>query len=244
MQDAPPLTSGSTLTTPRTPQPLHYIFAIDVSCDTTQRRSQQAGNNPQDRELHPHPMLKEVCRTLKEVIYGTEEDGSEGEDQNDESAEQQDQTGENGAARRPRKASLPAGAKVAIVTFDKVVHFYNLKVRSGVDGRACDVLYLTRRLRVLVGWIGPRANARCWRSGRHVHAAQRRFLCRRCRVKVGYSGLDTGTRWPLVDDGTPLHWTSADQSSRTCSTRYPTSLLTTPPSSRPSADLSRHLCLP
>jgi hypothetical protein len=191
VQDAPPLTSGSTLTTPRTPQPLHYIFAIDVSCDTTQRRSQQVGNNPQDRELHPHPMLKEVCRTLKEVIYGTEEDGSAVADQDDETAEQQDQTGGNGAALHRRKAALPAGAKVAIVTFDKVVHFYNLKVRECHSQGLSDEQHLTRRIRLLLGWVGPRTDARCRRSGRHVHAAQRRLLCGRCRIEV--SGMRDGT---------------------------------------------------
>ena len=118
VQDMPPSTSTSNLTIPRTPQPLHYIFAIDVSCDVSQRRAPQ-GAQAQEPELRIHPMLREVCRNLKEIIYGTEEENLLGEDG-------QEQT--NGHAAQTRKGGLPQGAKVAIVTFDKVVHFYNLKV--------------------------------------------------------------------------------------------------------------------
>lgn len=124
VQDPPPASSTSNLTIPRQPQPLHYIFAIDVSCDVAQRRSVQ-GQNPQEPELRIHPMLREVCRNLKKVIYGTEEDSVAGEDS-------QEQT--NGQNPPARKGGLPAGARVAIVTFDKVVHFYNLKVSALCPG--------------------------------------------------------------------------------------------------------------
>lgn len=63
-------------------------------------------------------MLREVTRALKEIIYGNEE-----EEAGEEGGEQPQQ---------PRKrGGLPPGAKVAIVTFDKVVHFYNVK--AGLD---------------------------------------------------------------------------------------------------------------
>jgi protein transport protein SEC24 len=113
VQDPPESSSSSTATTPRPPQPLHYIFAIDVSCDISRRRGPP--NEPQ--EPHAHPMLREVTRSLKELIYGTESD------ENAEATE--------GETEPTRKGSLPPGAKIAIVTFDKVVHFYNLK--AGLD---------------------------------------------------------------------------------------------------------------
>lgn len=125
VQDSPPPTSSSSLTIPRPPQPLNYIFAIDVSCDTSHRRGAQ-GQQPQ---LHPHPMLKEITRTLKEVIFGTED-----EQQADEQGEKENKGSEEQQKPR-RKGGLPPGAKIAIVTFDKVVHFYNLKV----GGRAPSV---------------------------------------------------------------------------------------------------------
>lgn len=119
VQDAPPASSASNFTVPRQPQPLHYIFAIDVSCDVAQRRSAQGQQNPHEPELRLHPMLREVCRHLKEVIYGTGEESTVDEDGPKQT---------NGEEASMRKGGLPAGAKVAIITFDKVVHFYNLKV--------------------------------------------------------------------------------------------------------------------
>lgn len=114
VQDPAPPNASSSATIPRPPQPLHYIFALDVSCDTSHRRG-----GPQEPDLRTHPMLAEVTRTLKEIIYGSSEETSHpGPDS------QQD-------ADVPRRGGLPAGAKVAIVTFDKVVHFYNLKAGLG-----------------------------------------------------------------------------------------------------------------
>lgn len=116
VQDPPPTNSSSTLTVPRPPQPLHYIFALDVSSDTSYRRG-----GPQEPELRAHPMLAEVTKTLKEIIYGSSEDE---QDQQDGDRDENDQPPK-------RRGGLPVGAKVAIVTFDKVVHFYNLK--AGLD---------------------------------------------------------------------------------------------------------------
>ena len=73
-------------------------------------------------------MLREVCRHLKEVIYGSEEENMLGEDGEEQT------NGQNGTIR---KGGLPQGAKVAIVTFDKVVHFYNLKVCDGSGQTGC-----------------------------------------------------------------------------------------------------------
>jgi protein transport protein SEC24 len=65
-------------------------------------------------------MLAEVTRTLKDIIYG------------DPAAEEENQNGDQTEGeQQKRRGGLPAGAKVAIVTFDKVVHFYNLK--SGLE---------------------------------------------------------------------------------------------------------------
>lgn len=111
VQDPPPPNASSTATIPRPPQPLHYIFALDVSCDSSHRRG-----GPQEPELRAHPMLAEVTRTLKELIYGSSEDGKD------------NQEGDQAEDGQPEKrGGLPPGAKVAIVTFDKVVHFYNMK---------------------------------------------------------------------------------------------------------------------
>lgn len=68
--------------------------------------------------MRTHPMLKEVTRALKEIIYGSAEDSTSDQD--------------NNQPEQPKKrGGLPQGAKVAVVTFDKVVHFYNLK--AGLD---------------------------------------------------------------------------------------------------------------
>jgi protein transport protein SEC24 len=71
----------------RTPEPLSYIFAIDVSWT-----SAKGG------------VAKEVAQGLKEVLFGHEAEDGE------------------------RIGGLPSKAKVAILTFDRTVHFYNLQV--------------------------------------------------------------------------------------------------------------------
>lgn len=113
VQDAPPASSSSTATIPRPPQPLHYIFALDVSHDNLPRRG-----NPHERELRAHPMVREVTQTIKEIIYGKGNDS--------DSLDEKDAAGPSS-----KTGGLPKGAKVSIVTFDKVVHFYNLK--AGLD---------------------------------------------------------------------------------------------------------------
>ena len=50
-------------------------------------------------------LVKEIVKGLRELLYPTEEEIGEG-----------------------RHTGLPAGAKIAIMTFDKTVQFYNLKV--------------------------------------------------------------------------------------------------------------------
>jgi protein transport protein SEC24 len=71
----------------RKPEPLSYVFAIDVSWT-----SAKVG------------VIREVARGLKDVLFGHEtEDGG-------------------------RIGGLPPNSKVAILTFDKTVHFYNLQV--------------------------------------------------------------------------------------------------------------------
>lgn len=50
-------------------------------------------------------LIKEVVKGLRELLYPTEEEVAEG-----------------------RSTGLPAGAKIAIMTFDRTVQFFNLKV--------------------------------------------------------------------------------------------------------------------
>jgi hypothetical protein len=66
------------------PQPIHYLFAVDVSLNAV-----QSG------------MLASFCQGLSSILYGDD------------------------AANR-----LPEGAKIGLVTFDRSMHFYNLKVRE------------------------------------------------------------------------------------------------------------------
>lgn len=85
----------------RTPEPLNVVFAIDVSWT--------AGRSG---------MLREVLHGIRQLLYGDdEEDEHQAEDPVD---------GEGHPT--PPKSKLPLGAKVAIFTYDRTVHFYNLKV--------------------------------------------------------------------------------------------------------------------
>lgn len=74
---------------PRAPQPMNYIFAIDVSWT-----SGKCG------------LVREVVAGLRELLYPD------------------DSAGESSTA----SGALPTGSKVAIMTFDKTVQFYNLAV--------------------------------------------------------------------------------------------------------------------
>lgn len=102
-------------TIPRVPAPINYIFAIDVTWSSV-----RSG------------MLAEVIAGIKEVLYGTEEDGAEDEKVNG--------ADENGTETIAMPKSIPKGAKIAIMTFDRTLHFYNLKVRVSfcVGGHAAD----------------------------------------------------------------------------------------------------------
>jgi hypothetical protein len=75
----------------RKPEPLSYVFAIDVSWT-----SAKGG------------VVREVAQGLKEVLFGRETEGGE------------------------RIGGVPQKAKVAILTFDRTVHFYNLQVSRWV----------------------------------------------------------------------------------------------------------------
>lgn len=108
---ASPTAAGASITTSdeadgRPPEPMRYVFAIDVSWQAA-----QSG------------VIQEVARSIKVVLYG-EEDEDGGNDEGEE-----------------RRGSLPAGAKVAIVTFDRTVHFYNMRVRQ--TAKAMRVLNLS-----------------------------------------------------------------------------------------------------
>lgn len=68
---------------PREPQPLSYVFAIDISFGAV-----QCG------------LVREVVAGIRELLYPTSD-----------------------------TCALPVGAKIAIMTFDRAVQFFNLKVQ-------------------------------------------------------------------------------------------------------------------
>ena len=74
----------------RTPAPMDYIFAFDVSRD-----AQTSG------------FLQAACDSVRTVLYG----GTYGNNV-------------------PLEASFPPASRVAILTFDSAIHFYDLSVRS------------------------------------------------------------------------------------------------------------------
>lgn len=75
------------------PVGLQTLFLIDVSRESVHRG-----------------FLKGVCAGIKDALYGSDNEASEGAE----------------GEELPRK--LPVGAKVGLVTYDKEVHFYNLSV--------------------------------------------------------------------------------------------------------------------
>lgn len=97
--------SSDPATQPRPPAPLGFIFAVDVSWSSVRTG-----------------VLDQVLAGIRQVLYG---------DQEDEAKEtlNGDQGEAEGKVRMPK--AVPKGARVAIMTFDKTVHFYNLSVRQG-----------------------------------------------------------------------------------------------------------------
>lgn len=74
---------------PREPQPLNYVFAIDVSWT-----SAQCG------------LVGEVVSGIRKLLYPTQREGD----------------------TEPPECGVPKGSKVAIMTFDRTVQFFNLSV--------------------------------------------------------------------------------------------------------------------
>lgn len=90
------LTVGTGRTTVRHPRPMTYLFAIDVSFSAVRCGSLQ------------------VClESIRETLYGPRETSTA-----DESTQQNGSEGPG--------YGLPHGSKIAILTFDKALHFYNL----------------------------------------------------------------------------------------------------------------------
>lgn len=89
----------------RPPEPINIIFAIDVSWT--------AGRSG---------MLHEVLEGIREVLYGAEQ-------------QEEEAKSHTGTHPTPPPIQVPLGAKIAIITYDRTVHFYNLKVcfRSLLD---------------------------------------------------------------------------------------------------------------
>ncbi|CAD6890891.1 unnamed protein product [Tilletia laevis] len=91
-------------TTVRAPRPLTYFFAIDVSYSSVRSGA-----------------LKRVCDSIRETLYGprieSEAGVSNGPKKDGEGGEEEEV---------PTGFGIPDGSRVAILTFDKALHFYNL----------------------------------------------------------------------------------------------------------------------
>ncbi|KAI8447533.1 Sec23/Sec24 trunk domain-containing protein [Phakopsora pachyrhizi] len=85
----------------RTPKPMKYLFAIDVSWSSI-----KSG------------MLKEVTRYIKRVLF---------EESIDNNEDDTDATGLRHSSNGFGKRKFTEGGEVGFVTFDRIVHFYNLK---------------------------------------------------------------------------------------------------------------------
>ena len=90
----------------KNPVGLRILFVIDVGQEAVNRA-----------------FLEGVCEGILGALYGGDETNE------DEPGKQDDNGGNDEQGRRnAKKRSLPASAKVGIMTFDKQVHFYNLSV--------------------------------------------------------------------------------------------------------------------
>ncbi|UZJ54787.1 hypothetical protein CBS101457_004107 [Exobasidium rhododendri] len=92
---------GQGRTVVRAPRPLTYLFAIDVSFSSVRSGS-----------------LKAALDSIREALYGTKER------QDEIDTEDKGQEGDSGTMGPGY--GLPHGSRVAIVTFDRSLHFYNL----------------------------------------------------------------------------------------------------------------------
>ena len=109
-------------------------------------------------------VVQEAVAGLKELFYGKKVEGAEGE------------------TAEIVPGGLPEGAKVAIITFDKSVQFYNLKVSCHEN--LSSYWFADFVIDILTGWSRASANVGRFRYRRHVCAAVRRFLSRSFRISV------------------------------------------------------------
>lgn len=93
------LSIGPGKATVRAPRPLTYFFAIDVSFSAVRCGS-----------------LKAAAESIRETLYGPREDAAAGEQKE----------GEAGASTSSTGFGLPHGSRVAFLTFDRALHFWNL----------------------------------------------------------------------------------------------------------------------
>ena len=89
----------------KNPVGLRILFVIDVGQEAVNRA-----------------FLEGFCEGILGALYGGDEADK------DEPGLQDDDDGDEQGRQKTKKRSLPAGAKVGVMTFDKQVHFYNLSV--------------------------------------------------------------------------------------------------------------------
>ncbi|POW13736.1 hypothetical protein PSHT_07627 [Puccinia striiformis] len=95
--------SSDSKLTGRVPQPMKYLFAIDVSWSAI-----KSG------------MLQQITKSIKSILFNQDPEEQEVDD---------DLEFPSGSLKPTRQ--FPVGAQVGFITFDRTVHFYNLK--AGLD---------------------------------------------------------------------------------------------------------------
>ncbi|CAO1628429.1 unnamed protein product [Sympodiomycopsis kandeliae] len=93
--------AGPGRTSIRAPRPLTYFFAIDVSYSAVRCGS-----------------LKATTESIREALYGPRSSSSEGQEQ--------ESNGQESSSSAGPGFGLPHGSRIAILTFDRALHFYNL----------------------------------------------------------------------------------------------------------------------